>query len=144
MEEPSERTLLWRQFKKRFNPWDALNAFLFTGSWFLARHLVAMPNLSHTVRAAVAFLPLPFLAWVFWKEWRKADRMDELERQIMHRASHLALLVTIGMLLTLGLFERGVGVNLSEFGFAEIWFLPWLFQMVIFVITFKRLEQPSA
>jgi hypothetical protein len=142
--ELSERTLLWRQFKNRFNPWDWVNSFLFMGSWFLARHLVAMPDLSHTLRVAVAFLPLPFLARIFWKEWRNADRMDELERQIMHRASHLALLVTVGVLLTLGLFERGVGVNRGEFGFEHIWFLPWIFQMVFFAITFKRFEKPQA
>ena len=142
MAETSDRAQLWREAKRRWNPWDTVVGLLFTGSWFLARHLVTLQELSHTARAAFAFLPLPLLAWMFWKEWRNANRMDELERQIMHRASHLALIITVGMLLTLGLFERGVGVNTSEVGFEHIWILPWMFQMVCFAVTFKQYEKP--
>lgn len=138
MVELSEREERWREVKKRFSLSRQILAVLFAVSYFLARHLVAQADLAHDLRVAASLLPLPFMAWFFWQEWRSSDRLDELERRIMHRASHLALLVTVAMLMTLGLFEHGTGINRAEFGYDHIWILPWLFQMVFGVAALKK------
>lgn len=138
MVEPSEREERWREIKRRFSLSQQIVALVFVGSYFVARHLVAQADLSHGLRVAASLLPLPIMAWFFWQQWRSSDRLDELERQVVHRASHLALLLTVAMLMTLGLFEHGIGINRAEFGYSQIWFLPWLFQMVFGVTALKK------
>ncbi|HYN10846.1 MAG TPA: hypothetical protein VES67_25920 [Vicinamibacterales bacterium] len=102
-----------------------LAAGLWLGLYFGARAMLEMDGLSPWVRAAIALAPLPAFAWFLRDFIRSVSGADELERRIQLEALAVAFPLTLLLLMTLGLLQIAIDLNMDDWSYRHIW--PFLY-----------------
>jgi hypothetical protein len=102
-----------------------LSAGLWFGLYFGARALLEVDGLSTWVRAGIALAPLPAFAWFLRGFIRSVSGTDELERRIQLEALAVAFPLTLLLLMTLGLLQIAIELNMNDWSYRHIW--PFIF-----------------
>jgi hypothetical protein len=110
--------------------------------WFVlylaARALLEQEDLSRALRVGMAILPVPAFIW-FIREYVAAIRtMDELERRIQLEALGLAFPLTLVLIMTLGLVQLAMPLNLDDWSYRHIWPFLYVFYFIGLSMARKR------
>jgi len=105
-------------------------AGLWLGLYFAARAMLEMDGLVPWIRASIALAPLPAFAWFLREFIRSVSGTDELERRIQLEALAVAFPLTLLLLMTLGLLQIAIHLNMDDWSYRHVW--PFLF---VFYLT---------
>jgi len=100
----------------------------FVSTWFIARGVLELNDISPALRIAAALLPIPPFSFMLWKIIKGVRHMDELEQRIHLEALAVAFPLALILLMTLGLLELAVQLPPDDLGYRHVWaFLPALY-----------------
>ena len=115
--------VLWSKSERRMG----LSAGLWLALFFIARGMLEMSDLSVGVRVSLALLPVPAFAWFLWEFTQMVSHADELERRIQLEALALAFPLTLLLLMTLGLLQVAIELNMDDWSYRHIWPIVYVF-----------------
>ena len=122
----------------RRSSWIMLGLFLvWIIAYFGARELLSSPSLENWLRIAIAIVPIPLYAGLMVMFIRNLRQLDEMELRIQLESLAIAFPLTLLMLLTLGLFERAVGLKFEDWSYAHVAMYPFIFYFFGIAIAAK-------
>ena len=113
-----------------------LSAGLWLALFFVARGMLEMTDLSVPVRVSLALLPVPAFAWFLWEFTQMISQADELERRIQLEALAVAFPLTLLLLMTLGLLQVAIELNMDDWSYRHIW--PFVYAFYLFGLVRAR------
>lgn len=103
-------------------------AFTFVSTWFIARGVLELDDISPALRIAAALLPVPPFSFMLWNIIKGVRHMDELEQRIHLEALAVAFPLAMILLMTLGLLELAIKLPPEDLGYRHVWaFLPAIY-----------------
>jgi hypothetical protein len=117
-----------------------LAAGLWLGLYFAARGMLEMDGLSPWVRAGIALAPLPAFAWFLREFIRSVSGTDELERRIQLEALAVAFPLTLLLLMTLGLLQIAIDLNMDDWSYRHIWPFLYVFYLMGLIRARRRYQ----
>ena len=117
--------VLWSKSERRMG----LSAALWLSLFFIARGMLEMSDLSVSARVALALLPVPAFAWFLWEFTQMVSQADELERRIQLEALAVAFPLTLLLLMTLGLLQVAIELNMDDWSYRHIWPIVYVFYL---------------
>lgn len=112
----------------------------FISTWFIARGVLELDDISPTLRIAAALLPVPPFSFMLWKIINGVRQMDELEQRIHLEALAIAFPLALILLMTLGLLELAMRLPPEDLSYRHVWaFLP-LFYFVGLALARRRYQ----
>lgn len=128
------KTILFGKTERRLG----VSAALWFVLYLAARALLEQEDLSRALRVGMAILPVPAFIW-FIREYVAAIRtMDELERRIQLEALGLAFPLTLVLIMTLGLVQLAMPLNLDDWSYRHIWPFLYVFYFIGLSMARKR------
>jgi hypothetical protein len=115
-------------------------AGLWLGLYFSARAILELDGLSPWVRAGIALAPLPAFAWFLREFIRSVSGMDELERRIQLEALAVAFPLTLLLLMTLGLLQIAIELNMDDWSYRHIWPFTFVFYLMGLMRSRRRYQ----
>lgn len=100
-------------------------AFAFVSTWFIARGVLELDDISPALRIVAALLPVPPFSYMLWWIIKGVRQMDELEQRIHLEALAVAFPLAMVLLMTLGLLELAISLPPEDLSYRHVWvFLP--------------------
>lgn len=97
-------------------------------------------GLSPWLRAGIALAPLPAFAWFLREFIRSVSGMDELERRIQLEALAVAFPLTLLLLMTLGLLQIAIELNMDDWSYRHIWPFTFVFYLAGLMRSRRRYQ----
>ena len=117
-----------------------LSAGLWLSLFFVARGMLEMTDLSVPMRVSLALLPVPAFAWFIWEFTQMVSQADELERRIQLEALAVAFPLTLLLLMTLGLLQVAIELNMDDWSYRHIWPFVYVFYLLGLVRARRRYQ----
>ena len=114
---------LWGKTERRVG----LAAGVWLTLFFIARGMLDMTELSVGTRVSLALMPVPAFAWFIWEFTQMVSQADELERRIQLEALSVAFPLTLLLLMTLGLLQVAMELNMDDWSYRHIWPIVYIF-----------------
>jgi len=99
----------------------------FVSTWFIARGVLELDDISPALRIAAALLPVPPFSFMLWQIIKGVRQMDELEQRIHLEALAVAFPLALILLMTLGLLELAMRLPPEDLSYRHVWALLPLF-----------------
>jgi hypothetical protein len=96
---------------------------LLWGSVYLLAHGLLMNKMHPALRVLIALMPVPFFVWYLWTWMKGVAAMDELQRRIELEALGFAFPATLVWLMTLGLLDLAVPLDIEAFSGHHVWLM---------------------
>ena len=130
------RSVLFCKSERRIG----LSAGLWIALYMIARAALESRDLPTTWRVAIAVAPLVPFVW-FLREFIAGMReTDELERRIQLEALAIAFPLTLLMIMTLGLVQVAVPLNMDDWSYRHIWPFVYVFYLLGLVVARRRYQ----
>jgi hypothetical protein len=97
-----------------------LIVFAWLASYLAARAGLEMADATWS-KVLLALLPIPFFIALIFTAFRAINSGDELFRRVHLEALAFAFPVTLTLLMVLGLFELGTGLNRDDWSYRHVW-----------------------
>ena len=118
----------------------ALGAGLWLGLYFAARAALELDGLLPWVRVTIALAPVPAFAWFLREFVAAVSGMDELERRIQLEALAVAFPLTLLLVMTLGLLQVAIELNMNDWSYRHIWPLLYVFYLMGLIRARRRYQ----
>ncbi len=115
--------VFWGKSERRVG----LSAGLWLLLFFIARGMLELNDLSVGARVSLALMPLPAFAWFLWEFTQMVSQADELERRIQLEALAVAFPLTLLLVMTLGLLQVAIELNMDDWSYRQIWPILYIF-----------------
>lgn len=102
-----------------------VTGILWLVTYFIARGLLEIPDLTQTLRVVIALTPAIPCALFLLAFMQNIGQLDELERKIQMEAFAFAFPLTVFMLMFLGLLQLAVDLSPDNWSYRHAWaFVP--------------------
>ncbi len=117
-----------------------LSAGVWIALYFTARAVLEVDGLSAATRVGVAIAPVPAFAWFLREFIASVSSADELERRIQLEALAVAFPLTLLLVMTLGLLQIAIELNMNDWSYRHIWPLLYVFYLMGLIRARRRYQ----
>jgi hypothetical protein len=89
---------------------------------------------------AISLTPILAFVWFLWKVARWSKASDELERRIQLEALAIAFPLTVLLIMTLGLLQIAIELNMDDWSYRHTWPIIYVFYLFGLMRARRRYE----